>query len=77
MNDFLINEGIPVTLLSSNMLLFRDSSKPFKLGGDLLEKCLCLILTVLLQLVINCFVLFCSVLFCLIWIACFLNESKL
>ena len=62
MNDFLINEGIPVTLIS-NMLLFRDSSKPFKLGGDLLEKCLCLILIDLLQLVINCFVLFCSVLF--------------
>ena len=36
MNDFLINEGIPVTLFS-NMLLFRDSNKPFKLDGDLLE----------------------------------------
>ena len=36
-NDFLINEGIPVTLFS-NMLLFRDSNKPFKLDGDLLEK---------------------------------------
>ena len=36
MNDFLINEGIPVTLFS-NMLLFRDGSKSFKLDGDLLE----------------------------------------
>ena len=36
MNDFLINEGIPVTLFS-NMLLFRDSNKSFKLDGDLLE----------------------------------------
>ena len=36
MNDFLINEGIPVTLFS-NMLLFRDSDKSFKLDGDLLE----------------------------------------
>ena len=36
MNDFLINEGIPVTIFS-NMLLFRDSNKSFKLDGDLLE----------------------------------------
>ena len=36
MIDFLINEGIPVTLFS-NMLLFRDSNKSFKLDGDLLE----------------------------------------
>ena len=36
MNDFLINEGIPVTLVS-NMLIFRDSNKSFKLEGDLLE----------------------------------------
>ena len=36
MNDFSINEGIPVTLFS-NMLLFRDSNKSFKLDGDLLE----------------------------------------
>ena len=36
MNDFLINEGIPVTLVS-NMLIFRDSNKSFKLDGDLLE----------------------------------------
>ena len=36
MNDFLINEGIPVTLFS-NMLTFRDSKKSFKLDGDLLE----------------------------------------
>ena len=33
---FLINEGIPVTLFS-NMLLFRDSNKSFKLDGDFLE----------------------------------------
>ena len=33
---FLINEGIPVTRFS-NMLLFRDSNKSFKLDGDLLE----------------------------------------
>ena len=36
MNDFLINEGIPVTLFSS-MMTFRDSNKSFKLDGDLLE----------------------------------------
>ena len=36
MNDFLINEGIPVTLVS-NMLIFRDSNKSFKLDADLLE----------------------------------------
>ena len=36
MNDFLINDGIPVTLVS-NMLIFRDSNKSFKLDGDLLE----------------------------------------
>ena len=36
MNDFLINEGVPVTLVS-NMLIFRDSNKPFKLEGDLSE----------------------------------------
>ena len=36
MNDFLINEGIPVTLVS-NMLIFRDSNKSFKLDGNLLE----------------------------------------
>ena len=36
MNDFLINEDIPVTLFS-NMLVFRDSNKSFKLDGDLLE----------------------------------------
>ena len=36
MNDFLINEGLPVTLVS-NMLIFRDSNKSFKLDGDLLE----------------------------------------
>ena len=35
-NDFLINVGIPVTLFS-NMLIFRDSNKSFKLDGDLLE----------------------------------------
>ena len=36
MNDFLINKGIPVTLVS-NLLIFRDSNKSFKLDGDLLE----------------------------------------
>ena len=36
MNDFLINGGIPVTLVS-NMLIFRHSNKSFKLDGDLLE----------------------------------------
>ena len=36
LNDFLINDGIPVTLVS-NMLIFRDSNKSFKLDGDLLE----------------------------------------
>ena len=32
----MINEGVPVTLVS-NMLIFRDSNKSFKLDGDLLE----------------------------------------
>ena len=36
MNDFLIHRSIPVTLFS-NMLLFRDSNKSFKLEGDLLK----------------------------------------
>ena len=36
MNDFLIHRGIPVTLFS-NMIIFRDSNKPFKLEGDLLK----------------------------------------
>ena len=36
MNDFLINGGIPLTLLS-NMLTFRESKYSFKLIGDLLE----------------------------------------
>ena len=36
MDDFLINDGIPVTLCS-NMLTFRDSNKTFKLDRDLLE----------------------------------------
>ena len=36
MNDFLINEGIPVTLFS-NMITFRDRNKSFKLDGDLSE----------------------------------------
>ena len=35
-NDFLINESIPITLFS-NMLIFRDSNKSFKLDGDLLK----------------------------------------
>ena len=36
MNDFLINKGIPITLVS-NFLIFRDSNKSFKIEGDLLE----------------------------------------
>ena len=35
-NDFLIHRGIPVTLFS-NMIIFRDSNKSFKLEGDLLK----------------------------------------
>ena len=36
LKDFLISGGISVTLFG-NMLIFRDSKKPFKLDGDLLE----------------------------------------
>ena len=36
MNDFLINERLPVTTFSE-MLTFRDSNKPLELDGDLLE----------------------------------------
>ena len=36
MNDFMINGGIPVTLVS-NMLIFRDINQSLKLDGDLLE----------------------------------------
>ena len=36
LNDVLIHRGIPVTLFS-NMILFRDSNKSFKLEGDLLK----------------------------------------
>ena len=36
MNNFMINGGIPVTLVSL-MSIFRDSNKSFKLDGDLLE----------------------------------------
>ena len=36
MNEFLIKECIPVTIIS-NMLTFRYSNKSFKLHGDLLE----------------------------------------
>ena len=36
MNDFIVNEGIPVTLVS-NMLTFGDSNKSFKLDGVLLK----------------------------------------
>ena len=36
MNDFMINGGITVTVVS-NILIFRDSNKSFKLDGDLLE----------------------------------------
>ena len=35
-NDFLIHRGIPVTLFS-NMIIFRDCNKSFKLEGDLLK----------------------------------------
>ena len=35
-NHFLINGGIPVTLVS-NLLILRDSLKSYKLDGDLLE----------------------------------------
>ena len=36
MNDFLIHGNIPVTLFS-NMIIFRDSNKTFRLEGDLLK----------------------------------------
>ena len=36
MNNFLINDGIPVSLFSI-MIIFRDKNKSFKLDGDLLE----------------------------------------
>ena len=36
MNDFLINEKVPVTIFS-NMLTFPDINKAFKLEGDLLK----------------------------------------
>ena len=36
LNDFLIHRSIPVTLFS-NMIIFRDSKKSFKLEGDLLK----------------------------------------
>ena len=36
MNDFLINEVMPVTLFN-NMITFRDSKNSFKSDGDLLE----------------------------------------
>ena len=36
MNDFLIHRKIPDTL-NSNMLAFRESTKSFKLVGDLLK----------------------------------------
>ena len=35
-NDFLINDGIPITLYC-NMLTFRDSHKTFKIDEDLLQ----------------------------------------
>ena len=35
-NDFLIHRGIPVSLVS-NIIIFRDSNKSFKLEGDLLK----------------------------------------
>ena len=36
MNDFLLHGNIPVTLFS-NMIIFRDSNKTFRLEGDLLK----------------------------------------
>ena len=36
MNDFLIHGTIPVTIFS-NMIIFRDSNKSFRLEGDLLK----------------------------------------
>ena len=36
MNDFLIHGIIPVRLYS-NMIIFRDSNKSFRLDGDLLK----------------------------------------
>ena len=36
MNDFLINEFLPVTLYS-NILTLRDTNKSFKLDGDILK----------------------------------------
>ena len=36
MNDFLINDGLPVTLYS-NLLIFGDSNESFKLEGDIFE----------------------------------------
>ena len=36
MNDFLIHGNIPVTIFS-NMIIFRDSNKTFRLEGDLLK----------------------------------------
>ena len=36
MNDFLIHGTIPVTIFS-NMIVFRDSNKSFRLDGDLLK----------------------------------------
>ena len=36
MNDFLIHGTVPVTIFS-NMIVFRDSNKSFRLEGDLLK----------------------------------------
>ena len=36
LNDFLIHDTIPVTIFS-NMIVFRDSNKSFRLEGDLLK----------------------------------------
>ena len=57
MNDFLINEGIPVTIFSI-MLTFRDSNKSFKLDGDLLgtiKKIMISMLTMLTHKIIKYF----------------------
>ena len=54
MKDFLINKGIPVTLVR-NLLIFRDSIKSFKLEGDLLEtsQIMILMLTILINRIEN------------------------
>ena len=36
MNNFLLNTSVPVTLYS-NILIFGDTNRPFKLDGDVLK----------------------------------------